>query len=119
MSAKNEPKTLNQAQSREMDLLRVFSRAKFTNRIVRGMHLKWNTSSLPVVWNSLWDLPICNTLLLWFASAFFLGTVLNTSEISIKIKDAQPASIPEISHLLETGKVESECTVNFVKQGTR
>lgn len=82
------------------------------------MHLNWNTSPpFPVVWNSLWDQPVCNTLLLWSDSAFSL--VLNTSAVSRKIKSAQPASIPEISHLLETGQVESDCIVNFVKQGTK
>lgn len=83
------------------------------------MHLNWNTSPFPVVWNSLWDQPVCNTLLLWSASTFFLEKVLNTSAVSRKIKGTQPASIPEISHLLETGHVESDCIVNFVKQGAK
>lgn len=81
----------------------------------RRMHLNWNTSPFAMVWNSLWDLPISSALLLWSASAFFSGKELYTSAISRKIKRAQHASLTEISHLLETGKVESDCVVIFVK----
>lgn len=74
-----------------------------------------------MVWDSLWDLPICNTLGLWSASAFFLGKGLSSSGINRKKQGAQPVSILSVSHMLEKldrNMVESDGIVIFVKQGT-